>query len=337
RSRLGRERRRAWRLVPFGEGLDLFTPVGPQDFASTGVAMRTWRSEDGATWRPVGTFRWSMPARYEGIWRAGIRDIAATPERLVLFVAIGSCCGAGGDVPASGRFASLTATSTTRVPHQGLAIWSSPTGERWARGSNEAFRGPDGLAWIADLRQVPGALLATSEAPNDSLLETTDGREWIKRASLPPSYTWSGSTGLIAVEGTYMVASDDHGSPGARSMGNRLGVWLLEQDGSWTKTIDMQPGFTHSQVAVGRTVIVVGSSWGRGPERWPWTKVSLDGGRTWDEGSSWSGAQGACAGEIVALGQRVVMRDCSDDAEVTLWVTDLPAGESPSPEASPGT
>jgi hypothetical protein len=211
------------------------------------------------------------------------------------------------------------------VPHQGLAIWSSRTGRTWTRRSNEAFRPTDGEAWLTFLQQTPDALLATSEAPTNALLETTDGITWSKRASLPRYSTWYGSTGLIKADGSYMVASDDEG-PGSRAVGNRLGVWLLEPDGSWTRTIDIQPAFTSSLLAVGRTVIMAGGSWGRGPDRWPWIRVSRDGGRTWDEGLSWTGAPGACVGDLVALGQRVVMRDCSEGA-VALWFTDLPGTE----------
>ncbi len=334
RSRVGRAMRDAWRLVPFQDGLYLFTPAGRQDFGSISVAMRTWRSDDGSTWRRAGDFRWSLPERYEGIWRTSLSRIGATPERLVLLVVIDGCCGSGGSVPARARFASLIAAAPARVPHQGLAIWTSTTGARWERGSNEAFRAADGQAWIDDLRQVPGALMAVREGSH-GLLESTDGVEWTTRGSLPSNATWYGSQGLTETDGSLMVAADDEG-PGSRAVGNRLGVWRMEPDGSWTRTIDIQPAFTHSLMAVGRTVIVAGGSWGRGPDRWPWIKVSLDGGRTWDDRLSWTGAPGACFSDLVALGQRVVMRDCSD-GEVTLWVTDLPVSEVVSSRASPGT
>lgn len=324
RSRLPRHLRDAWRLVPFRDQLYLFDSM-PRE-GSVRLALRVWRSRDGATWRRAGDFRWSLPKRHDGIWRTSFAYIGATPERLVLFVVIDGCCGSGGSLPPGARFASLMAAAATRTPHQGLAIWTSTTGARWERGSNEAFQGPDGLARTDDLYQTPRGLQAVSQASEVSILESTDGIEWIMSGSLPPRASWYGSSGLADVDGSLMVASDDEG-PGSRAVGNRLGVWLLEADGSWTRTIDIQPAFTDSLVSVGRTVVMAGASWSTW-QRWPWIKVSHDGGRTGDEGSSWTGAWDGCVGGLVALGQRVVLGDCTDDP-VTFWVTDLPVDEGP--------
>jgi hypothetical protein len=332
RSRLPRHLRDASWMVPFRDQLYLFEAM-PRE-GSVRLAMRVWRSPEGSRWRRAGDFRWSLPKRYEGIWRTSFGFIGATPERLVLFVGVDGCCGSGGDVPARSRFATISAMSAMRIPHQGLAIWSSTTGARWVRRSNEAFRGPDGRVSIHDLWTMPGALRAVSESSTVSILETRDGIEWSALATLPPTAGWYGSNGLTEVDGSVMVAADDEG-PGSRAVGNRLGVWLLEPDGSWTRTIDVQPGFTGSLIAVGRTVIMAGASWSTS-QRWPWIMVSLDGGRTWDHGSSWTGAPSGCLGNLVALGQRVVMGDCSE-GEVTLWVTDLPVEADADPQDHPTT
>ncbi|MFN8518709.1 MAG: hypothetical protein U0667_04795 [Chloroflexota bacterium] len=324
RSRLRGELQGAWRVVSFRERLYLFTPM--ERTGSVRLALRVWRSSDGIAWRRSGTFRWSLPRRYDGVWRTAFAEVAATPERLVLFVAIDGCCGSGGGVPAPTRFASVAGGWTTRVPGQGLAIWSSSTGSSWRRGSNEAFRSEQdgGYAWVTDLRQEPDGLLATRQS--GSLVRTTDGIAWTTLAGLPDEYVWGGSEGLLEVAGTVMVLSDDD-SPGGRSMGNRLGAWLLADDGTWVRTMDIQPGFSSSQVAVGATVIVVGRGWDSWSD-WPLLLVSVDGGRTWDPSRSWSGGREGCLGDIVARGSRVVMRDCAGTG-TALWVTDVPSPRSP--------
>jgi hypothetical protein len=330
RSRLPSALRGATRLVDLRAALYLFVPMSDGD--STRLRMRIWRSSDGTDWRPAGWFRWRIAARHRGVWRVGFAHIAAAPDRLVLFVAIDACCGTGGGIPTASRSASLAEVSRTRVPHEGVAIWTSRTGRHWVRRSNEAFREDTGVAWVTDVRQTPDGLLATRMGAGSSLLASTDGIRWVSRGSLPSQYTWSGSEGLLQVDGSVMVVSDDEG-PGGRAMGNRLGAWLSEPDGSWTRVLDLQAAVSHAQVAVARTVIVVGRSWDGPATDWPWLLVSLDGGRSWDPGLSWSGARGGCLGDIVALARRVVMRDCSDSPP-GLWVTDLPVSAL-TPPASP--
>jgi len=327
RSRLRGELQDAWRMVSFRDRLYLFTPMVRT--GSVRLGLRVWRSSDGVAWRRSGTFRWSLPSRYDGVWRTGFAEIAATPERLVLFVIIDGCCGSGGGVPARTRFGSVAGSWMTTRPYQGLAIWSSRTGRSWQRRSNEAFRSVQdgGYAWVTDLRQEPDGLLATRQS--GSLLRTTDGIDWTRLAGLPDEYIWGGSEGLLEVAGTVMVLSDDD-SPGGRSMGNRLGAWLLADDGTWVRTIDMQPLFSASQVAVGAMVIVVGRGWDSWSD-WPLLLVSVDGGRAWDPGLSWSGAREGCLGAIVAVGVRVVMKDCARTS-VAFWVTDVPVPEPAAPD-----
>ena len=93
---------------------------------------------------------------------------------------------------------------------------------------------------------------------------------------------------------------------------------------TWTKVVDQQPSFTSNQAAEGLIVIVVGESWNQSDARWPWTLVSLDGGRTWDRELSWSGVDGGCLGQVVTGAGMAVMVGC-EEAQPAIWTTRLPA------------
>jgi hypothetical protein len=135
---------------------------------------------------------------------------------------------------------------------------------------------------------------------------------------------------MAEVEGTIVFASDD-GGPGGRARGNRLGVWRLETDGTWSRRIDMQPAVAYSMAVVGATLVMAGRF-----DDWPWIAVSIDGGRTWEEGLSWVGFHDACVGAMATVGDRIVMEGCRDRAGgTTLWVTDVPTLDV-DPVASPG-
>lgn len=230
----------------------------------------------------------------------------------------------------------LAARSTEwwrRVPHHGLLVWSSEDGRSWRRRSNHAFRGRGGYASIDLLVKTPIGLLATSGGPT-KVLASADGIEWREVADVPPYSEWGGSEGLAWAGDTVVFASDDD-SPGGRSMGNRLGVWRLEADGTWSKVMDMQAAFTRRLVVAGSTLLVVGDSWDAQGDGWPWLAVSHDGTRTWDADLSWVGSRSSCLGDTAGRGQRVVARGCrGESGALTLWVTDVPTPEDATPDPS---
>ena len=209
----------------------------------------------------------------------------------------------------------------------GFAGWSHGVEDAWSEGE---------LSLVSATND--GLLAMRIGGRDQAILASRDGLTWTNVAPVPDTYEWGGSEGLIAPNASPMLFADD-GAPGGGSFGNRLGGWLLGSGGTWTRVLDRQPAFSIWQAGDGDAVIVVGQGWDVADQRWPWTLVSLDGGRTWDPDLSWIGAAGSCVGAVAIGDNLAVMLGC-DRTEPAIWAAPLPtaaepdAGGSPSPMAT---
>jgi hypothetical protein len=305
------------RLVALADHLYLQEFRGRGD--SQELRIRTWRTADGRDWQRQGLFEWSLPAPAGDEWRIISRFVVAAPDRLVMFGEVEPCCGSGGSLPIGTRFASILAVaSSERVPLGGVVIWTSPDGAEWTQRANQGLLdSDDDDTRIETVEGVANGVLATRVATNDALISSPDGSAWTSLGPMPPGYGGKGPTGLVIAQDRVVISFD------AGEHTNTLEVWVQDDDGGWTRSLQESKTTAGELVASGSLVVAAGQSYDDGAEGWPRILVSTDGGSTWDPDLSWSGARGGCIRDLATDGARLVLLGC-DEGSPTLWHSDVP-------------
>ena len=295
-----------WALVPFRDGLVAAVDGDPRTFDS--IDLRLWRSADGIRWRRAGSLSPSLPGGPSTTVASVQRQSADGRGRLVVLGTLTHSSGSGGWSPSGWLYASGRQRTSPRSDR--LLGWTSRGGARWVQrrlggALRHGISGSVGSVWDTASRLLAVRLGGYREG---AVLSSEDGLDWSVVAPLPEAHEDGGSEGLIAPSDSVMVFAD-HADWGDGDYGNRLGGWRLEADGTWDEVIYRKPAFSTSQAAEGDAVIVTGFGWDHS-RQWAWTLVSFDGGRTWDDGSSWTGANGSCLGDVAIRRGVAVMVGC---------------------------
>ncbi|MCF6467496.1 hypothetical protein FAF44_03580 [Nonomuraea sp. MG754425] len=202
-----------------------FVAVGTTTGADGGVGPAAWRSDDGRTWERAETRE------------LGVRELRAVVAKGDTVVAIGVPADGEGsrvlrsanggrdwqatgfqlpeaDDPRAGTVAVLPkrfvlVPTRKRTPEGDVRVYCSPTGEKWSQCGSI-----DGLAaesvGVASLVSYPSGAAAISPGAMGrySVLTTTDGRSWSKRANLG-DLTGATLRGFTIADGGTLFAGGD--------------------------------------------------------------------------------------------------------------------------------
>lgn len=326
-ARLPREIRSLRSLLPFRGGLIL---TGNADGSFTDQSFSLWRSPDGVRWHASGSIRLKVPARYPDHCQLNHVYEQSAAGRLIVLAAMcrDACCGLvplpdGPQLALAGSAARAAAASEPG----GEVVWTSRGGVRWTRHDPRGVADGSGDELVDIIGRASDGLLAFRRGREQTVLRSRNGVAWEQVAVLPDRYDADGQQAIAEVTDGFVLVGD---GPDGRGYGNNMVAWVSEPDGTWTQVLDLQPAYVHSMVADGDTVIASGESWAPGPEgldgediRWAWTLVSLDGGRTWDPASSWTGAVDSCLWGIAVHDGTAVMIGCVP-GDPPMYATALP-------------
>jgi hypothetical protein len=321
-------------LLAYRDGLLLVTNER-SDWAHHGFALGFWRSPDGARWRRTGGLAYQVPERLERRnCQANRQQVTTIGDRITVYVTMcwDPCCGmlpiaSGGD-----RIAGLGTWISGHVSARGVAAWSSIDGRRWRRQPLKGMAPPGTQDYGIVIQQYPDELLALRLAREPAVLRSADGITWSSYGTPPASLDWHGSPQLAPVpDGVLLVAESFESPPG---YGNQMIGWRITHTDT-TQVFTRRAASAEWVDAGGDHVLVGGRSWGRGPddtvgnldeydddEAWAWTIGSTDGGHTWPEASSWTGADQSCLEDVVRNGDTLVGLACVQDR----WRTGVSPG-----------
>jgi len=298
-------------LLPFRGGLVLVTDERA-DGAGWGVLdYGFWRSDDAVRWERAGGLNYRVPdALARRACQANHRDFASIDGALMVYVALcyDPCCGFG-PTPAGAALAMLPAMAGRTQRTGGVIAWRSTDAADWRR---QPLRGMDppggGGDYGIDLRSAPGELLVLRKAQPWTFLRSSDGIRFTPFGTVPPHLDIYGSLEFIPLDGSVLMLGESFAHEGGT--GNTLVGWVMEADGTTTKTLVRNPAFTRNFLSDGSTVVVFGSGWTDRDEDWAWIMGSHDRGRTWDDDLSWIGGDGSCVGQVAAHDGVAVMTAC---------------------------
>jgi hypothetical protein len=303
-----------------------------RDFRHHGFALGFWRSPDGVQWSRAGGLSYRVPWRLQRLnCQANRQQVTTIGDRITVYVTLcwDPCCGT---LPIASRDESTVGPAARvggAIEARGVAAWSSADGRRWRRLTLEGMAPPGTDDYGITIQNSPNELVALRLAREPAILRSSDGISWTTYGMVPPSLDWYGNLQLAPLpEGLLLVAESSDSPPG---FGNAMIGWRMTSADT-TRVFARRAAVAEWVLVDGPNVLVGGRSWGKGPdqvvstnddEAWAWLIGSTDGGATWLEGSSWTGGDQSCLGDVVRRGDTLVGLACVQDRD---WATVIPPG-----------
>jgi hypothetical protein len=292
-----------------------------------------WRSRGLERWTRLGTLRLTVPPALRGcmLWVEGFGE---TADGLVVTADLcrRDCCGS---ITPGVR---VLAQNFPIIPGKGgVFSWTSPDGADWTRHRATGVATGTLTSYVQD---GPGVAAILDQGVTGILVRSTDGIAWRPVSTVPPEVDLQNGPTIVPAGDGWVVTGDVSTAAGVTT-GNQARVWRVDRDGTWAQVLDLPHTSVNAGTSDGSRVMLTGTDqrFDEAPDV-GWTRLSLDGGRTWELSTGWPGMVGICFSSLALRDELAVASTSCEGAlydPPSAWLSrlDLPRIPPVDPFASP--